>query len=93
MIIGTCLLKLTIYESNSLKDKRQVIKSLMERIQSRFNVSIAEVDLNDKWGVSVIGFACVSNNKKHIDQVISNVVNFIDGDNRVEIIDHEIEIL
>ena len=93
MIIGTCLLKLTIYESNSLKDKRQVIKSIIERIQSRFNVSIAEVDLNDKWSVSVIGFACVSNNKKHIDQIISNVVNFIDSDSRVEIIDHEIEIL
>ena len=93
MIIGTCSLKLMIYESNSLKEKRQVIKSLIERIQSRFNVSIAEVDLNDKWALSIIGFACVSNNKKHINQTISNVLNFIDGDSRVEIIDSEIEIL
>lgn len=93
MIIGTCLLKLTIYDSNSLKDKRQVIKSIMERIQSRFNVSIAEVDLNDKWGVAVIGFSCVSNNTKHANQIISNVINFIDGDSRVEIIEDEIEIL
>lgn len=93
MIIGTCLLKLTIYDSNSLKDKRQVIKSIMERIQSRYNVSIAEVDLNDKWGIAVIGFACVSNNTKHANQTISNVINFIDGDSRVEIIENEIEII
>lgn len=93
MIIGTCQLKLTIYDSNSLKDKRQVIKSLIERIQSRFNVSIAEIDLNDKWMVSIIGFACVSNNTKHANQILSNVINFIDEDNRVEIIEHEIEIL
>lgn len=93
MIIGTCQLKLTIYDSNSLKDKRQVIKSIIERISSRFNVSIAEVDLNDKWSVSVIAFACVSNNTKHANQIISSVLNFIDEDSRVEIIDHEIEIL
>ena len=93
MIIGTCILKLTIYESNSLKDKRSVVKSIIGRIQSRFNVSIAEVDLNDTWKTSVIGFACVTNDRKHANQVISSVVNFIDGDSRVEIIDHNIEIM
>lgn len=93
MIIGTCTLKLTIYESNSLKDKRSVVKSIIGRIQSRFNVSIAEVDLNDTWKTSVIGFACVTNDRKHANQVISSVVNFIDGDSRVEIIDHNIEIM
>lgn len=93
MIVGTCLLKLTIYESNSLKDKRHAVKSIIGRIQSRFNVSIAEVDLNNNWGSSVIGFACVSNNTNHANQTISNVINFIDEDSRVEIIEHEIEIL
>ena len=47
MIIGACTIKLIIYESNSLKDKRHVIKSIIGKIQSRFNVSIAEIDLND----------------------------------------------
>lgn len=93
MIIGTCTLKLTIYESNSLKDKRSVVKSIIGRIQSRFNVSIAEMDLNDTWKTSVIGFACVTNDRKHANQVISSVINFIDGDSRVEIIDHNIEIM
>ena len=93
MIVGTCILKLNIYESNSLKDKRHVIKAIIGRLQSRFNISIAEVDLNDSWQSSVIGFACVTNDTSHANQVISNVIKFIDNDNRVEIIDSTIEIL
>ena len=93
MIVGTCTLKLKIYESNSLKDKRHVIKSVIGKIQSRFNVSIAEVDLNDSWQTSIIGFACVTNDTHHANQIISNVLKFIDGDSRVEIIDYNIEIL
>lgn len=93
MIIGTCELKLIIYESNSLKDKRQVIKSLMERIKARFNVSIAEVDLNDSWQTAVIGFGCISNSTNHVRQILTNVVKFIDEDVRVEIIEEKIEVL
>lgn len=93
MIIGTCTLKLLIYESNSLKDKRHVIKSIIGKIQSRFNVSIAELDLNDSWQTSIIGFACVTNDTSHANQVITNVIKFIDGDSRVEIVNYNIEIL
>ncbi len=93
MVIGVCSLKLRIYESNSLKDKRHIIKSIIKKIQSRFNVSIAELELNDSWQFSLIGFACVSNNTAYVNQIISNVIKFIDSDGRVEIIDHNIEIL
>jgi len=93
LIIGSCSLKINIFESNSLKDKRHIIKSIIGKLQSRFNISIAEVDLNDSWQSSVIGFACVSNDSKHINQVISNVINFIDNDSRVEIVDVNIELL
>lgn len=93
MIVGTCSMKLMLYESNSLKDKRHIIKSIMGRIQSRFNVSIAEVGLNDSWKTSIIGFACVTNDTCHANQTISQILKFIDGDGRVEIIDYSIEIL
>lgn len=93
MIIGACSLKLMIFESNSLKDKRQVIKSIIGRIQGRFNVSVAEVDLNDSWQSAIIGFACVTNDTNHANQILSNVIRFIDEDGRVEIIEQEIEIL
>ncbi|MTI46997.1 DUF503 domain-containing protein [Sporosalibacterium faouarense] len=93
MIIGACTLELMIYEANSLKEKRQVIKSIVERIKSRYNVSIAEVGLNDIWRSAVLGIACVSNDTIHAKKMISSVIKFIDRDGRVEIIRHEIEIL
>ncbi|NLC03227.1 MAG: DUF503 domain-containing protein [Tissierellia bacterium] len=93
MIVGICELKINIYEADSLKDKRHIIKAIIGRLQSRFNISIAEVDLNDSWQSSIIGFACVTNDTSHANQVISNVIKFIDNDNRVEIIESTIEIL
>lgn len=93
MIVGVCSVELMIYESNSLKDKRHVIKSIIGKVQSRFNVSIAEVDLNDTWRSSQIGFSCVTNDSTHANQIILNVLKFIEGDGRVEIINHQIEIL
>ncbi|MBZ2174204.1 DUF503 domain-containing protein [Schnuerera sp. xch1] len=93
MIVGICDIKLMIYESNSLKDKRHIIKGLIGKIQSRFNVSIAEVGLNDSWRTSIIGFACVTNDTNHANKVISRVLKFIDGDSRIEVLDYNIEIM
>ncbi|RKD29079.1 hypothetical protein BET03_05895 [Thermohalobacter berrensis] len=93
MVIGACTVELIIYEANSLKEKRQVIKSLIERIKSRYNTSIAEIDFNDKWRRSIIGFACVTNNTKHANKMVSNVLKFIERDSRVEVSNINIEIL
>ncbi|MCT4619957.1 MAG: DUF503 domain-containing protein [Marinisporobacter sp.] len=93
MIIGVCSVEILMYEPNSLKEKRQIIKSLIGRIQSRFNASVAEVDMQDKWRNAVIGFSCVSNTSKHANQMINNIIKFIEGDNRVEIVKMDIEIL
>ena len=93
MIIGACVVKLRIYEADSLKGKRHIIKSIIGKLKSRFNISIAEIDLNDVWQSSVIGFSCVSNNTSHVNEIISKVVRFIEGDSRVEIIDYNIEII
>lgn len=92
MIIGSCAVELYLYDSNSLKEKRHIIKSIIERIKNRFNVSIAEVDYNDVWNKSTIGFSCVSNNTSHCNKIISNVLNFVEGDGRVEIINANTEI-
>lgn len=92
MIVGICKVELRIYEANSLKEKRHVIKSLIGKLSSRFNISIAEVDLNDLWQRAVIGFSLVSNETVQVNKVISNVLNFIENDGRVEIINNDIEI-
>lgn len=93
MIIGVCSIKIRIFEASSLKEKRQVIKSLMGRLKSRFNISIAEIGLNDTWKTSQIAFTLVTNNSKHANEIISKVIYFIEGDNRIEILEQNIEIL
>lgn len=93
MIVGACTVEIRMFGSNSLKEKRHILKSLIGRIQSRFNVSIAEVDQHDQWRNAVIGFACVSNTTKHANQMVDNVIKFMEGDDRIEILNCDIEIL
>ncbi len=93
MIVGTCEIELIIFEANSLKEKRHVIKSIIERIKARFNASAAEVDYNDLWNRSVIGVAVVSNKKALCESMITKIIDFIDNDERVEIINHIMEVM
>ncbi|NMW84920.1 DUF503 domain-containing protein [Peptoniphilus sp. AGMB00490] len=93
MIIGICTCEIFIYNANSLKSKRSVVKSIVEKSKNRFNVSIAEVGENDKWQKSVIGFATVSNDKKIVDETMENVIQFFNSYSEIEIMNIEKEIL
>ena len=87
MVIGVCRIELMFDEVFSLKEKRHIVKSLIERLKSRFNISVAEVELNDKWKNAVIGVACVSNDAGHADSMMSSVVNFVENDGRAVLTD------
>jgi uncharacterized protein YlxP (DUF503 family) len=92
MVVGIFQVELLIPESGSLKSKRFVIKSLKTRLRNKFNISVAEVDENDKWQRAVLGMAMVSNDRKIIDGVFNQIMNLITSDVRVELIDHFIDI-
>lgn len=93
MIIGILSVSVFIPGSQSLKDKRQVIKSLMEKTRNRFNVAIAEIGDQDLWQKASFGIVCVANEKKHVNQVLDKVLNFIRSIPLVSLIDYQIEIL
>ncbi|MBI3597602.1 MAG: DUF503 domain-containing protein [Nitrospirae bacterium] len=93
MIIGVCTIELFLPDNGSLKDKRQVLKSLKDRVKQRFNVSIAEVDDQDLWQKTVIGVACVGNRKDYVNEVLDKVIGAIRGTPRVDIIDYHLELL
>jgi uncharacterized protein YlxP (DUF503 family) len=78
-VLGVGHVTLHIHESHSLKDKRRVVRSLIERARSRFNASVAEVGELDNWQVAVIGFVCVSNSGAHADQMLAEIVRFIEA--------------
>jgi uncharacterized protein YlxP (DUF503 family) len=92
MLIGTIQIELFLPGAGSLKEKRFVLKSIKTRIRNLFNVSVAEVDFLDKWQRSILGIACVSNNRRFIDETLSKVVGVVSKEDRIEIIDQVIEI-
>lgn len=87
MIVGTCVVTLRIPWALSLKDKRMVVKSLTEKMKHKFNISVAEVDMQDVHRTAVIGFACVTNSMSHADSIVDNVVRFIENNTEAEIED------
>jgi uncharacterized protein YlxP (DUF503 family) len=93
MFIGVCTIELHIPESGSLKTKRHSLKSLKDRIRSRFNVSVAEVDHNDLWQKSSLAVAAVSNDKAHLNQTLDHVVNLVRSVPEVILLDYQIELL
>jgi len=93
MIVGLLTLDLHIFESHSLKEKRFVIKSLIDRIKNKFNVSVAEVDANDLWQRSVIGIAFVSNETVMVHKVFEQIKNLVVSIHAVELLDSQMELL
>jgi len=93
MVIGVLKMIFTIDGAFSLKEKRHIIKSIIERTKSKFNVSVAEVGLNDKWKNAVIGVVCVTNEVGHADSMLASIVNYVENDGRAELNDYSTEIM
>ncbi|MBI2414210.1 MAG: DUF503 domain-containing protein [Deltaproteobacteria bacterium] len=93
MVIGVLRITLLIHESRSLKDKRQVLKSVVEKVKNRFNVSAAEVGGADLWQRAEIGVAVVSNDGAFVNSVMDKVLDFVEGLHLAEVADHDIEII
>lgn len=86
MVVGVCTVELWIPESQSLKDKRQVLHSLKDRLRGKFNLSIAEVDGQDLWQKAVLGMACVANDGGHVEQVMEQALNVIKSMPTIEVV-------
>lgn len=86
MVVGICTVELLIPESQSLKDKRQVLHSLKDRLRGKFNLSIAEVDGQDLWQKTVLGMACVANDGGHVEQILEQALNVIKSMPTIEIV-------
>lgn len=92
MVIGACRIELHLPENGSLKGKRKIIKSIKDRVRTKFNVSIAEVDYLDAHQHAMLGVACVSNDRRVVDAVLSEVVNLVERIRELQIIDYQTEI-
>jgi uncharacterized protein YlxP (DUF503 family) len=78
MTIGIARVTLLLEGSTSLKDKRQVVRSITKRVQNQFNAAIAEVEDLDDMRMATLGITCISNSAPHADEMLANVIHFIE---------------
>ncbi len=88
MVVSSLTVKLYAPTCHSLKDKRMIVKSLVQRVRNKFNVSIAEVDEQDYYQTIVIGAACVSDSRTQANAVLDEVMRFIEENTEAEIVDY-----
>lgn len=93
MVVGVGIIRLMIHDSASLKSKRRVVKSILGKVRSKFDLSIAEVDDQDKWQRCSLGYAVVSNEAGHVHTMLQNVADYVEGLHLAEVTDYNIEIV
>ena len=93
MVVGALRIEFMMSDNRSLKGKRKVVRSMIDKVKSRFNVAIAEVGSNDKWQKIELGICAVGNDRRHIDSSLNRVLNFLDALYLAPIVDTEIEII
>jgi uncharacterized protein len=91
--IGLLTLEIHIPDARSLKDKRQVLRSLKDRLRGRFNVAIAELDHQDTWQRSQVGIVSLSNDEAHLEQSLRAVFDEAERLLGRDLIGHEQEII
>jgi len=82
--VNVGILKIEIYlgDTFSLKDKRSIVKSVVERLKGKFNLSVAEVERQNDLRFAVIGISCVSSSKNHAESQLESALNFLEEDGR-----------
>lgn len=89
--VGLCVIELYIPQSRSLKEKRQVLRSIKAKIKNGFNVVIAEVGAQNHWKSAVFGVVTLSNDKCQVNEVLDKVVGQIGRSPEVQVIHHTLE--
>jgi len=93
MVVGTLELQIRLLYSNSLKDKRRIVKSLIARIRNNFNVSIAEVGDYSLWKRAKIGIALLSSDTNYSNKVLDKILDFLKRERDFFIIEYRKEVL
>lgn len=89
MIVGLLQIDLFLQGCTSLKEKRQVVKSIIRKVQSKYNVSVSEVDYQDLWQRATVGIACVTETGLEAEKTFRNIEAFVEKLNKAQIIDSQ----
>jgi uncharacterized protein YlxP (DUF503 family) len=92
MTVGSLRVRLLLREARTLKDKRQVVSSIKDKLRQRFNVSVAEVEAQDNRQLAVLGFAMVANEAGHVRTALQQIVEALRSHPVAEFLDYELEL-
>jgi len=95
-LIAFLTLELRIEAAQSLKDRRQVVRSLKDRLRTGFNVAVAEIDPGSLWNQASIGVVSISSSRDYLDGLMKNVeraATRIANNHGAEIVDSYLEFL
>ncbi|MBN2032918.1 MAG: DUF503 domain-containing protein [Deltaproteobacteria bacterium] len=93
MVVGTLKIEFRIQDNHSLKGKRKIVRSMVDRLKNRFNASVAEVGANDNWQRIELGISAIGNDRRHIESSLGNILSFLESLYLAEIVNTESEIL
>jgi uncharacterized protein YlxP (DUF503 family) len=92
VVVGSLRVRLFLREARSLKDKRQVILGIKDRMKGRFNVSVAEVEAQDKRQLAILGFAMVGSEVAYVRSTLQQVIEMLRRHPVAEFIDYELDV-
>jgi uncharacterized protein YlxP (DUF503 family) len=92
VVVGTLKVSMHIHDNQSLKGKRKIVKSVVTKVQTKFNVSIAETGSNDKWQMVELGISTVANDRRFVNSTLDTILDYVDSLYLGEIVDSDIEI-
>lgn len=92
MIVVAARITLIIPENDSLKGKRKVVRSLIEKVRHKFDAAVAEVGDNDLWQKAQIGVALVGNDPQLLNTRLSQIMKYMENQHLAEIIDSHVEL-
>lgn len=93
MVVGIAIITLRLHECRSLKDKRRIVKSIIQKLRNNFNASVSEVGSNDMHQKAEIGIAMAGNDRQLMNSKLDKLINLIDEIGLAEIVDTEMEII
>jgi len=92
MVLGTLKIEFRLFDNRSLKGKRKVVRSMVDKVKAKFNVSVAEVGSNDKWQKIELGISAIGNDRRHIDSSLNHILEFLDSLCLAQIVNTEMDI-
>ncbi len=93
MYVGVVELQLRLDGCRSLKEKRQVVRSLVDRLRHQFNASVAETAHQDTWDLAGLGLAVVNSDRRLVERLIEQIIDYAESHTEAELIGIQTEIL